>query len=341
MNRVDDQLPADGIESAAASWLSRRDRGFTGAEQDAYLQWLQENPLHGATVARLEKTWGVLDQLSEWRPTHSLRPNPDLLAPRAAFVRRRWFITGLAAAAAVLLAVWSSRPAADPIPSVPVARLVQNSEVKKLSDGSVVELNRGSEIRIDYSENERRVKLVQGEAHFTVIKDPTRPFVVEAAGVAVRAIGTAFNVRMSGGAVEVLVTSGQVQVDQAATVAEVSTTSAPIAPLIAAGHRIVLPPKLPDEPLAIESVSISEIEKALAWQGLRLEFTDATLAQAVAEFNRHNRHQLVVTDPALANIKIAGNFRADNLDGFVRLMVVTLDLSADRIDDEQTVLRPR
>jgi transmembrane sensor len=45
-----------------------------------------------------------------------------------------------------------------------------------------------------------------------VTKDPVRPFIVMAAGVAVRAVGTAFNVKLDSTAVEVLVTEGMVAV---------------------------------------------------------------------------------------------------------------------------------
>jgi transmembrane sensor len=339
MNRLDEQLPPDGIEAAAASWLARRDRGFSGAEQDAYLQWLQESPSHGTAVARLEKTWGVLDQLSEWRPAHSQQPNPDLLAPHR-ISRRLWFGAGaLAAAAALALGLFVSQPAPAPAGAAPVARLVQNSNTRKLADGSVVEMNRGSEIDVVYQDSERRVKLLRGEAHFTVTKDPNRPFIVEAGGVAVRAIGTAFNVRMSASSVEVLVTSGTVQVDSSTPIVAGSAVAAPLAPKVDAGHRVVLPTANPTEPVAIQSVSSADIERALAWQGLRLDFVEATLAQAVAEFNRHNQHQLIVTDSTLGNVKIGGNFRADNVDGFVRLMVTTLGVTADRTGDNQTTLR--
>jgi transmembrane sensor len=80
-----------------------------------------------------------------------------------------------------------------------------------LPDGSRVELKDGSEVVVQYSASERRVKLTGGEAHFTVWKDKTRPFIVNAAGVEVRAVGTAFNVRLEAKSVEVLVTEGRVE----------------------------------------------------------------------------------------------------------------------------------
>ena len=44
-----EKFPAsDAIETAATAWLARRDRTLTAAEQDAYLQWLREDPRHAA-----------------------------------------------------------------------------------------------------------------------------------------------------------------------------------------------------------------------------------------------------------------------------------------------------
>ena len=76
-----------------------------------------------------------------------------------------------------------------------------------------MELNAGGEVSEHFTTAERRVRLVRGEAHFTVTKDAARPFVVEAGAVRLRALGTAFNVRFEPSAVEVLVTHGRVQVE--------------------------------------------------------------------------------------------------------------------------------
>jgi transmembrane sensor len=72
----------------------------------------------------------------------------------------------------------------------------------------------------------------------------------------------------------------------------------------------------------------AEIERALAWQGLRLEFVDMPLRDVVAEFNRYNVRKLAVGDAATGNILVGGNFRADNLDSFVRLLDLGFGVTA-------------
>ena len=75
-----------------------------------------------------------------------------------------------------------------------------------------MKLNEGALHSVLFTDTERRVRLERGEAFFQVTKDPRRPFVVEVGGVTVRAIGTAFNVRLGGGELDVLVAEGKVEV---------------------------------------------------------------------------------------------------------------------------------
>ena len=83
----------------------------------------------------------------------------------------------------------------------------------ELDDGSIVELNRGAQATVEFTEKNRLVSLDSGEAHFTIAKDSSRPFIVTARGVAVQAVGTIFNVKINEDSVNVLVTEGRVLVD--------------------------------------------------------------------------------------------------------------------------------
>lgn len=333
---TEDTLP-DPIAAAAAQWAARRDRGLTAAEQDAFLDWLRADPRHGAALHRLERAWGALDPLAEWRPAHSVRPNPDLLAvPRRRVLR---WLAPLAAAAVVAVGIFllaPERPAADGPGQMRVSRL--SAEVRTLTDGSVVELNHGAEIDVDFSTNERRIRLLSGEAHFTVAKlGPDRPFIVTAGDVRVRAVGTVFNVRVAGDDVEVLVTEGKVRVDPPKP-AEVELVVNAV--MLEAGDRtsVSLAGPLPAPP-PVTAATPAEIEQALAWQGLRVEFDEMPLGQAVQEFNRHGSTPLVIADRDLAALRIGGNFRADNAAAFVRLLESNWGVAAEPDAAGRLVLR--
>lgn len=327
----------DSVAADASAWLARRDRSLTAAEQDRYLEWLRADPRHAAAIARLEKTWMALDALAEWRPAHSPQPNADLLAPP----RRRWWrsplpllVGALAAALAcgIFLRLDRSREAATAATARAV-HVIPGPERLTLADGSIVELNHDGKIETEFTPALRRVRLVRGEAHFAVAKNPARPFVVDAGAVAVRAVGTAFDVNRATGSVEVLVTEGKVQLEQPA--GETGGVPAPT-PLVAGQHASV-GTAAGSTPL-VGTMSAAEIERALGWQGVRLEFAEQPLADVVAEFNVRNRQQIVIGDPAAGSIRVGGSFRADNVEGFVRLLNLSFGLVAERRDDGALVL---
>ena len=222
-----DMPPADEsrrIGRAAARWLVLQDRGLTAAEQDEFFDWLAADPRHGEWLERQRATWQSLDKLVMWCPEHSAEPNPDLLSQTLASRRRlrrwRWFgsLALAAAGAAVLISVWPIVPGTAPAAAAPppVEWIAQGFERRQLEDGSMVELTGGTRLWLEYTSPERPLRLLEGEAHFTVAKNPARPFVVSVSGVDLRALGTAFNVQLDRRQVEVVVTHGRVQVLRAA-----------------------------------------------------------------------------------------------------------------------------
>ncbi|OYU72637.1 MAG: hypothetical protein CFE45_39530 [Burkholderiales bacterium PBB5] len=87
----------------------------------------------------------------------------------------------------------------------------------------------------------------------------------------------------------------------------------------------------------VDEVTPAQVERALAWQALRLEFQEMPLRDVVAEFNRYNRRQLLVRDPATAAVLVGGNFRADNAEAFVRLLGASFGIVA-RAEGDDLVL---
>lgn len=327
------------IAAAAAQWLARRDRGLTALEQDDYMEWLHADPRHAGAMAQHAAALERMMGLSEWQPALSSTPNPDLFAPPVRRRRILWFRTLAAAAAAAFGAVaWWLVPAMTP--DVPVSHL-QFNQRRMLADGSMVELRDGSAIDVKFTQSERRVRLRGGEAHFNVTRNPERPFTVEAGGVAVRAVGTAFNVRMEGEEVAVLVTHGKVVVSS-------PTTAAPVALSVGEAAKLSMPVTQPAGRTAppaaaipvITRLSPAQVQSELAWQVPRLQFHETSLSDAVHEFNRHGGgRRLIVGDADLGLIPIGGTFRVDNPEGFVRLLEITIAVRGDELGDGTIVLR--
>lgn len=348
MNPPDQNFPLNEVvESAAAEWLVRHDRGLTPRQQDEFLSWLAASPAHRESFERHRRMWGDFNALAQWRPQHGTTPNPDLLARHRRRSPWRWAAPALLAAAAIaFLLVWS--PVLPPPGHETLAFEAAAYRQEKLPDGSVVDLNRGAHLIVQFSPGERRVLLVQGEAQFAVTKNPSRPFIVRAGGVDVRAVGTAFNVKLAGPNLEVLVTEGVVHVSQQAAApvngaAGASTSSGPATPTVlaalTAGQRTIIPMAAVVAPPAVVPATSREIAQLLDWQPHLLDFDSTPLAEVVEAFNRRNTLRLVIGDDELRTLPIVASIRSDNVEGFVRLLEGTAGVKAARRTGGEIVLR--
>lgn len=338
------------IASAAAEWVMRLDRGLTPSEQDDYLQWLAADPRHGEAIAGQRRTWEAFDRLAGLQACVEAVPDPDLLAPRRQEAERvlagpagagsssertsaevsgalipaprawRWIrLVGPLAAAAALALVFGPHQMEPFGPSQPAVGATHvhltTIEERTLADGSTLRLNRGASVAVEFSPGERRVRLERGEAAFTVAKDAARPFVVAVAGVTVRAVGTAFNVRHDDDAVDVIVTEGRVAVARDAEATPAVSTS-----VVTAGQRVVMPLDGAGEPPRVSTPPPEEIARRLAWQPRMLTFSDEPLPVILNEFNRHNPVALRLDDSNLQELRLSARFRSDNVRGFLRLL---------------------
>ncbi len=334
--------PADPLERLIADWLGNA----ISPEDFRVLDLrLRTDPAARAALRRAAhldaalRDWATRQEVSAaW--TGADAPNPAIeraRTPRSIFRRWRW---PLAAAAAVALSVaaYHFGTLSAPQPLAPGTRV--------LADGTVVELNGAAVIVPDYTATERRVRLERGEAHFTVTKDSARPFTVVAAGVSVRAVGTAFNVRLADAAVEVLVTEGQVRLQPPpAPSAPKSSTSPQPAPAaapertLAARQRAVVA-TTPSAAVGpdVATLTPSEIARVLAWQHRVLNFTATPLGEVVAALNRRNATQLVLAAPGLAALRVSASLRSDNVHGFVKLLETGFDVRAEQRGDAEILL---
>jgi transmembrane sensor len=337
--------PSDSdVADQASAWVSRNDRGLSGAQVREFEAWM-DNPRHAAEFARIDRTWHDLDQI---RADPGLVDAAGRLGEGSRGGRYRRFAAygavAAAAAAAIFAAVrahpWRPASADSRPPAANLAYRVVPSAARTvtLSDGSLVELRGDSEVSTDFTPALRQVRLVKGEAHFKVTKNPARPFIVSVGGVAVRAVGTAFDIQFGKDQVAIIVTEGKV------TVEDLSGAAAPPAvPLLVAGQRAVifedgLPGSTPRA--VVDSIATPELEQALAWRVTWLVFDRTPLDQAIEAFNAHSSQRIVLGDGSLANRRLGGMFRADNVEGFVRLLEKGVDVRSERRGENEIVLLP-
>lgn len=322
------------IEQQAAQWLARLDGEVVTQELiDAVRAWRRDDARHEAAYLRLEAAWGKLDRLQALRPSDSAEADADLLVdldePEAPVVapRPRRFVAWAAGVAALAL-VWLTWNFIDGPHRYSTD--IGGYERVVLADGSIVQLNTNTRMRTSLRGQQRIVELLRGEATFDVAPDASRPFIVLAGTAAVRAVGTQFNVRLNDDGADVLVTEGKVVVGSAKSFSK-GTLAVESAPKVAAGQGVAL---TSGSAVVVRDVQQDESTRALAWQSGMLLFEQQTLTEVVAEFNRYNRRQLVITDPALAGLRVGGYFRATNLDTFVSVLKSSFDVqvTAERSD---------
>jgi transmembrane sensor len=193
-------------------------------------------------------------------------------------------------------------------------------------------------VSTDFTKAARRLRLVRGEAHFKVTKNAEWPFIVSVGGVAVRAVGTAFDIQYAGDQVQVVVTEGKVTVDDL-----LGAKALPAVPLLVAGQRAII---FEDGPpgnrlrVVVDSITPSQVEQVLAWKSTWLVFDRTPLEKAVEAFNGRNSSRIIIGDASLADRRLGGVFRADNVDGFVRLLEQGLDVKSERRGENEIVLLP-
>jgi transmembrane sensor len=218
-----------------------------------------------------------------------------------------------------------------------------------LADGSVVEVDPQSRLRVAFEKHTRRVFLEKGRALFRVAKNPERPFLVQADGTTVRAVGTAFGVERKLQGVVVTVAEGKVAVlASGSPLPEVNEVSkegetTPNTPrgarqtrsvlsrevLLTAGQQVTMRPSGATEP-----VRKVDSDRELAWAKGRLVFADETVATAVEKFNRYNRIQLHVGDEALARRPVSGVFDASDPESFIAFLQTVTSVHVIRSDSE-------
>lgn len=182
-----------------------------------------------------------------------------------------------------------------------------------LPDGSTVELNSRSKLRVRITERERTMDLLAGQALFKVAKDPSRPFVVISGATRVRAVGTSFDVYRKRSGTVVTVVEGRVAVESTPARRAGSPGKARDV-LLGAGEQAKV------TPTAVERSGHANVATATAWTQRQLVFDSATLEEVVEEFNRYNERQLVIEGAHAGAFHISGVFSSTDPASFVRFL---------------------
>lgn len=316
---------ANDISREAATWLERREReDWSAADNGALEDWIAQSPAHKLAFWRVKGAWSQTERLNALRPTTARKP--AAAPPRKARPVLRF------AAAALAVAVIGGFTA-DKFLSGPAYKTYSTGvgvrETITLPDGSQIELNTDTSVRVAEAALHRNVVLDRGEAFFQIKHDAAHPFVVTAGNSRVVDLGTKFTVRAETGRVEVALVEGSARI-------EPLDGSAPSRIATLTPGDIAVADK---DSLQVSTLTKRDIADDLGWRRGVLIFRRTTLSEAAAQFNRYNTHKLIVPDATVAELQLGGTFQTNNPELFARVARDVLGLRIQNRGGETVISR--
>lgn len=320
------------IEAEASHWLARLDAGeLSAGERRELRQWIEASVAHRVAFLRLEELWRQSGRLRALATNAAMDDVDDLAAPsrpelppRSQARPKRWpqvVMTAFALLAVGLAAFYGWQVSGEHRASHSSG--VGQVQTFTLADGSTLTLGSDSEVVVALTRQQRTIELVRGEAIFAVAHDAERPFVVHAKAHQIAAIGTQFSVRRDPGPMRVVVTEGRVRLQADG---EDGPATRPVS-LIPAGSMA----KLDARGVHLETLPPGQAERLLDWRDGYLSFDDTALSEVVTEFNRYHQRKIELADAKVGQLRIGGNFRWSNLDGFVQLLERGFPVRVERL----------
>lgn len=300
------------IAEQASHWvLKRLDGAGSNTEQRAFQAWLDADPRHLPAYRHAAAVW------RNFAPSEGQPADVNLTNARAQFREAQYQIRrarnrrlrGLALAALLVATpplTWNWLNSAE-------YRTGKGQRLSvALADGSRVELNTDSRLRVNYAWQTRQVTLERGEAVFDVKHDPAKPFEVLAPSGRIRDIGTRFNVYQGRDGTTVSVMEGEV---------EVATVSSTLNERLPAGSQIHF-----DARGSLGARTSFDAYAVMAWQKNLLVFRNAPLTEVLEQLSRYHAVDLQLADPALRDLKVSGDFPSTDLTGALKVIAAALPI---------------
>lgn len=316
---TDDPIPKE-IADEAARWFAEYDSCLL-SDDSRLATWLAADPRHARAFTEMQAVWSDLGEVKPASDVRASLPPPLPQLPgndNDRSVLRAWMPAALTACVAVvaigIAQDWPMRLRADAVTATGERRTIS------MPDGSRVVLNTHSAVAFDYRPNARIVRLLRGEAAFTVAPDRSRPFTVEANGGSSTALGTRFVIREDGDDTRVAVTEHRVRVAY--------PQSRPNALTLPEGQSLVYGP---DKPWGVR-VPFPAGE-ADAWVQGDLTFQNRPLSDVVAELNRYYPGYIRVIGAEVRNRRVSGVFSITDPASAVAKLQGSLGLRSVHITD--------
>lgn len=308
--------PSPQIQIDASNWVVER---HTTPDWDTDSQarldnWLSQSVLHRVAYLRFEDAWKRSQRLTVLRVPGRTRAVIEAISRLRPTIVRSAAVLLMSAVAGYALMQYPKAPEGQAFTTS-----VGGHETIVLGDGSRIELNTNTSLRVREAAAKREIWLDRGEALFQIKHDARRPLTVYAGNRRVSDLGTQFVMRREQNRLRVALLEGQVA----------------IGPSDSEGRDLVLTPGnvfvATADRISVTTEPQKALARELAWRNGLIIFHRTPLAEAAAEFNRYNREQIVVSASAAAHV-INGALPANNPEELAQIAHSIFGLSFTRRD---------
>ncbi|WP_213938258.1 FecR domain-containing protein [Pseudomonas sp. dw_612] len=304
----------DRLIDDATRWaVLLRSGQATDADRLAYQQWRSQDPRHELLCSQLENRLGVF-QVPIAQGISGELLQRALSAPSS---RRKVLQRALLGAGVILGggALVSQRDGPLAELTADVRTGTGQRQTLMLADGSELRLNAQSAANIDFDQQRRALRLLEGEVLLSLASDRDRPFFIHTRQARVRAYGQRLLVREREGLGHVAALSGTLEID--------GLNGEHL--LLQAGHEVAF------GAFGFGPVSLSR-GSTTAWVDGLLELRDTPLSEVV-EALRPYRRGVLRLDPAISGLRVSGLFRLDNPEQILDTLARTLPIRVSRRTD--------
>ena len=309
--------PQDLVQTQALDWLMRNQSdSFTESERQRFNEWLNQDMSHQQAYEMLEAQWQWMEPFK----TANFSARSAALKYRKSI--RQFYKYGAAAGVIIAIALGIFHPNGGlGMPHTYMTTQGGHQNIT-LADGSRVDLNTDTELRVYFNYWQRNVELIKGEAFFTVVHNTERPFQVQAGSGHIRDLGTAFDVYIKPERVIVAVQEGLV---------EVETTSKRE---LSAGHQLAF-----TDTGNFNTLQDSDIAELIGWREGNLVFHNKRLEEVLADIARYHDKRIYLKNKQLAELKVSGTFKIAKLDDMLTAISTILPVTAEPIGDHEIILK--
>ncbi|WP_223673816.1 FecR family protein [Proteus terrae] len=312
----DDELLNDSIDEQAALWFTRQhSQRMTPKQRQAFKIWI-ENDVNRQAYQDIAGLWRQCDALP--RPTIA-----TVEKKKRSLWRPMIHTTATLCLLTVLYLPYSHLPALL-MDNMTLATSDLPKEMT-LADGSKVYLDRNTQVRVAYVQEERRLWLDKGQAYFKVKSNSYRPFYVHADTRLIKVVGTEFEVsRYDNHQINVAVHEG---------IVEIKATPKSSPAYLYAGSQATS--TLANDSFVISSVNIDSVG---SWRFGQLHFFERPLNEVIAKLKPYLDINIQISSPEIAEMKVSGIANINDAKDFITAIPLILPVNVVFTDKNNALI---